>query len=81
MIYDKTALNRDIANFKAALDAAGKAHSEAFLPVVAPASAYWLKNEYYPSDEEFVYALADALTRSTKASPTPGCCCRSTTRY
>ena len=64
--YDKTALNRDIANFKAALDAAGKAHSEAFLPVVAPASAYWLKNEYYPSDEEFVYALADALHEEYK---------------
>ena len=66
MTYDKTALDRDIANFKAALDAAGKAHSEAFLPVVAPASAYWLKNEYYPSDEEFVYALADALHEEYK---------------
>jgi len=67
MTYDKTALDRDIANFKAALDAAGKAYSEAFLPVVAPASAYWLKNEYYPSDEEFVYALADALHEEYKA--------------
>jgi 5-methyltetrahydropteroyltriglutamate--homocysteine methyltransferase len=66
MTYDKTALDRDIANFKAALDAAGKAYSEAFLPVVAPASAYWLKNEYYPSDEEFVYALADALHEEYK---------------
>jgi 5-methyltetrahydropteroyltriglutamate--homocysteine methyltransferase len=66
MTYDRTALDRDIANFKAALDAAGKAYSEAFLPVVAPASAYWLKNEYYPSDEEFVYALADALHEEYK---------------
>jgi 5-methyltetrahydropteroyltriglutamate--homocysteine methyltransferase len=57
--YDRTALDRDIANFKAALDE----HDgiEAFLPVVAPASAYWLKNEYYDSEEEFVFALADAL--------------------
>jgi 5-methyltetrahydropteroyltriglutamate--homocysteine methyltransferase len=61
MTYDRAALDRDIANFKTALDAAGKPITEAFLPVVAPASAYWLKNEYYPSDEEFVYALADAL--------------------
>jgi len=61
MTYDRAALERDIANFKAALDAAGKDVSEAFLPVVAPASAYWLRNEYYPSDEEFVFALADAL--------------------
>ena len=61
MTYDRAALDRDIANFKTALDAAGKDISEAFLPVVAPASAYWLRNEYYPSDEEFVFALADAL--------------------
>ena len=31
------------------------------MPVVAPASAYWLANEYYKSDEEFVYAIADVL--------------------
>ncbi len=33
----------------------------AFLPVVAPASVYWLRNEYYASEEEFVFAVADAL--------------------
>jgi 5-methyltetrahydropteroyltriglutamate--homocysteine methyltransferase len=32
-----------------------------FLPVLAPASAYWLENEYYATEDEFVYALADAL--------------------
>ena len=31
------------------------------LPVVAPASVYWLTNEFYGSDEEFVFAVADAL--------------------
>jgi len=61
MSYDRAAIDRDLANFKAALDAAGKDISEAFLPVVAPASAYWLRNEYYASDDEFVFALADAL--------------------
>lgn len=66
MTYDRAALDRDIANFKAALAAAGKDVSEAFLPVVAPASAYWLRNEYYGSDEEFVYALADALHEEYK---------------
>jgi 5-methyltetrahydropteroyltriglutamate--homocysteine methyltransferase len=40
--------------------------TDAFLPVVAPASAYWLGNEYYASDEEFVYALADALHEEYK---------------
>jgi 5-methyltetrahydropteroyltriglutamate--homocysteine methyltransferase len=66
MTYDRSALDRDIANFKAVLDAAGKDVSEAFLPVVAPASAYWLRNEYYGSDEEFVFALADALHEEYK---------------
>jgi 5-methyltetrahydropteroyltriglutamate--homocysteine methyltransferase len=35
--------------------------ADAFLPVVAPASVYWLRNEHYPSEEEFVFAVADAL--------------------
>ena len=66
MTYDRSALDRDIANFKAVLAAAGKDVSEAFMPVVAPASAYWLRNEYYASDEEFVFALADALHEEYK---------------
>jgi 5-methyltetrahydropteroyltriglutamate--homocysteine methyltransferase len=57
--YDPTAIGRDIANFTSAL--AGHDGVTGFLPVVAPASAYWLSNEYYASDEEFVFALADAL--------------------
>jgi 5-methyltetrahydropteroyltriglutamate--homocysteine methyltransferase len=59
LTYDATAVQRDIDNLKAALggvDVAG-----AFLPVVAPASAYWLENEYYDSDEDFIWALAEAL--------------------
>jgi 5-methyltetrahydropteroyltriglutamate--homocysteine methyltransferase len=59
LTYDRTALDRDIANFKAALS--GHDDIEGFLPVVAPASAYWLQNEHYGSEEEFVFALADAL--------------------
>jgi 5-methyltetrahydropteroyltriglutamate--homocysteine methyltransferase len=61
MSYDRSAIDRDLANFKVALDAAGKDIGETFMPVVAPASAYWLRNEHYASDEEFVYALADVL--------------------
>ena len=67
MSYDRTAIDRDLANFKAALAAHGKDISEAFLPVVAPASAYWLQNEHYDSDEEFVYALADVLHEEYRA--------------
>jgi 5-methyltetrahydropteroyltriglutamate--homocysteine methyltransferase len=57
--YDRTALDRDLANLKAALE--GVDVEGAFLPVVAPASVYWLQNEYYATEEEFVYAVADAL--------------------
>ena len=67
MTYDRTAIDRDLANFKSALAAADKDIAEAFLPVVAPASAYWLRNEYYPTDEEFVFALADALHEEYQA--------------
>jgi 5-methyltetrahydropteroyltriglutamate--homocysteine methyltransferase len=62
--YDRTALDRDIANFKAAL--AEHEGIEGFLPVVAPASAYWLQNEHYATEEEFVFALADALHEEYK---------------
>ena len=63
--YDTTLLERDIANLKAALE--GVNMTDAFLPVVAPASAYWLENEYYDSEEEFVFGLADALHEEYKA--------------
>jgi len=59
IVYDEAALRRDIANFKAALE--GVEVTDAFLPVVAPASVYWLRNEHYATDEEFVFAVADAL--------------------
>jgi 5-methyltetrahydropteroyltriglutamate--homocysteine methyltransferase len=63
--YDRAALDRDIANFKAAL--AEHDGIAAFLPVVAPASAYWLQNEHYSSEEEFIFALADALHEEYRA--------------
>jgi 5-methyltetrahydropteroyltriglutamate--homocysteine methyltransferase len=53
-------LGRDIANLKAAMSAAGA--TDGFLPVAAPASAFALSpNTYYPSDEEFIRAGAQAL--------------------
>ena len=67
MTYDRTAVDRDLANFKVALEGSGRSISAAFLPVVAPASAYWLANEYYQTDEEFVYALADVLHEEYRA--------------
>ena len=63
--YDSSALQRDIARLKDAL--AGVDVTDVFLPVVAPASVYWLRNEYYASEEEFVYAVADALHEEYRA--------------
>jgi 5-methyltetrahydropteroyltriglutamate--homocysteine methyltransferase len=63
--YDRSALDRDITNLKAAL---GKnPGASGFLPVVAPASTYWLTNEYYADDEEFMFTLADVLHEEYQA--------------
>ncbi len=59
-------VQRDIANFKAALDAAGV--QEGFLPVAAPASVIPdRKNEHYKSDEELLAAIADAMRDEYRA--------------
>jgi len=58
--YRKEALQRDIDNFKAALK--GVAVEEAFLPVVAPASLENIRNDYYKTQEEYLFAVADALS-------------------
>ena len=53
------ALTRDIANFKAALTANGL--EDGFLNAVGPASCARLANEHYATDEELLYACADAM--------------------
>lgn len=59
-------LQRDIANFKAAL---GKVNvAEGFLPVAAPASVIPdRKNEFYKTDEELQAAIAGAMRTEYKA--------------
>ena len=61
------AITREVAVFKEALTAAGGA-DEAFICVFAPG---WLDhhifNDYYATDEEFVFALADALRDEYRA--------------
>ena len=59
------AIAADIANFKAGLSAAGVA--EGFMTAVAPGSAYRIPNTYYKSDEEFLYAWAEALREEYQA--------------
>ncbi|MFL6564409.1 MAG: epoxyalkane--coenzyme M transferase, partial [Burkholderiales bacterium] len=59
-------LARDIANFKAALSAAGV--KEGFLPVAAPSSVIPdRRNEFYASDEECQQAIARAMRAENKA--------------
>ena len=58
-------LQRDIENFKAALN--GVNVEEAFLPVAAPASVIPDRNnEYYKSDEECLFAIGAAMRTEYK---------------
>jgi 5-methyltetrahydropteroyltriglutamate--homocysteine methyltransferase len=58
--YHPELLDIDIANFKAAREGLGV--EEAFMPVAAPITVETdHKNEYYPNEESYLYAIADAL--------------------
>jgi 5-methyltetrahydropteroyltriglutamate--homocysteine methyltransferase len=55
----QAAIQEDIDNLKQAL---GNTDVEAFLPAVAPGTIeHWMTNEYYKTDEEFVFAIAEAM--------------------
>jgi 5-methyltetrahydropteroyltriglutamate--homocysteine methyltransferase len=54
------AVQTDIANFKAALE--GQRFEEAFVPAVAPGTIELQRaNHYYRTEEEYLWALADAM--------------------
>jgi len=60
------ALQEDLSNFRAAL--AGADVAEAFLPANTPGTIeHWLRNEHYPSDEAFLFAIAAAMREEYKA--------------
>jgi 5-methyltetrahydropteroyltriglutamate--homocysteine methyltransferase len=59
------AIQSDIANFKAALQAAGV--EEGFMTSIAPGSASRIANRHYKTDEELLYACADAMREEYKA--------------
>jgi 5-methyltetrahydropteroyltriglutamate--homocysteine methyltransferase len=64
--YDSAAVQRDIENLKAALEGADVA--DVFMPVVAPASAEVdMGNEHYATQEELLWALAEALHEEYRA--------------
>jgi hypothetical protein len=56
------AINRQLDTFKAAIQHSGAAAEEAFVPVLAPGWLdHFIFNEYCQTEEEFLFALADAL--------------------
>jgi 5-methyltetrahydropteroyltriglutamate--homocysteine methyltransferase len=64
--YKSQEIGRDVDNLKAALS--GVSAGEAFMPVVAPAMfATRHVNEYYASDEEYYFAVADVLREEYQA--------------
>ena len=64
---DFAAVEREIANFMAAVATAPPA-GEAFLSAVSPCqAARFMPNRYYPSDEEYLHTLAQVLSAEYKA--------------
>jgi 5-methyltetrahydropteroyltriglutamate--homocysteine methyltransferase len=63
---DFPALEADIARAKAAM--AGATAEEKFMTSPSPGQiARYLKNRHYPTDEAYLYALADAMAREYRA--------------
>jgi 5-methyltetrahydropteroyltriglutamate--homocysteine methyltransferase len=57
---------REAATFRAALQ--GAAVQEAFIPAISPTNvAAWESNQFYKTEEEFLYAIAEAMRVEYKA--------------
>ena len=62
----QTAVQRDIATFKAALT--GVKPEEAFIPAVAPGTIeLQRRNDYYPTDEAYLFAIAEPCGEEYRA--------------
>lgn len=62
----QAALREDLENFKAALQGVNVA--EAFLPANTPGTIeHWLRNDHYPGEEAFVYAIAEVMREEYRA--------------
>jgi len=59
------AIKADIEHFKAALHAAGV--DEGFMTSIAPGSASRIGNEHYQTEEEFIFACAEAMREEYRA--------------
>jgi 5-methyltetrahydropteroyltriglutamate--homocysteine methyltransferase len=60
-------IKRDIENFKTGLKAAGLGTDGAWMNSIAPASCARMPNTYYKTEEELLYACADAMREEYKA--------------
>lgn len=58
-------LEKDLATFNAALQ--GVDVAEAFVPAIAPAMVGRGQNRHYPTEEEYVFAIAEALRTEYRA--------------
>ncbi|MCY4623731.1 MAG: cobalamin-independent methionine synthase II family protein [Chloroflexi bacterium] len=64
-------VNTDVANFQAALE--GVDYAEGFIPTLAPGTIdHRLFNEYYKTEEEFVYAIAEMMRPEYEAIANAG---------
>ncbi len=61
----QAAIAADIAHFKAGLKAAGA--TEGFMTSIAPGSASRIGNKHYATEDEFLFACADAMREEYKA--------------
>jgi 5-methyltetrahydropteroyltriglutamate--homocysteine methyltransferase len=66
LVYSgQAAIQADIAHMKAALAAAGV--EEGFMTSIAPGSASRIGNEYYGTEEELIFACAEAMREEYRA--------------
>ncbi len=64
-------VDTDVANLQAALE--GVSHAEAFIPTLAPGTIdHRLYNEFYKTEEEFVYAIAEMMRPEYEAIANAG---------
>src|SRR5499433_1905580 len=67
------AINREIDAFKAAIASSDSKVEEAFIAVLAPGWLdHFIFNEYYKTDEEFLFALAEAIGEEYRAVVSAG---------
>jgi 5-methyltetrahydropteroyltriglutamate--homocysteine methyltransferase len=65
--HGQAEIRRDIDNLKAGLKAAGLSTEGAWMNAIAPASCARVPTNYYKTEEELLYACADAMREEYKA--------------